>query len=113
IHWAKEKNLPMFVLGGGSNLLVADAGFPGLVIKIAIRGIHWAPNSGDTIVRAGAGEEWDRLVETCVGRGLQGVECLSGIPGSVGGTPIQNVGAYGQEVSEVVKSVRVYDRSTD
>ena len=112
IHWAGEKNLPLFILGGGSNLLVADAGFRGLVIKVGIKGIDWIADSGKTIVRAGAGEDWDRLVGLCVGRGLAGIECLSGIPGSVGGTPVQNVGAYGQEVSDVMLSVRVYDRTT-
>jgi UDP-N-acetylmuramate dehydrogenase len=113
IYWAKERNLPLFVLGGGSNLLVADAGFPGLVIKIGISGIEWASRNSKTVVRAGAGEEWDRLVGLCVQRGLAGIECLSGIPGSVGGTPVQNVGAYGQEVSEVLTTVRAYDRHTD
>ncbi len=113
IRWAKEKVLPIFVLGGGSNLLIADTGFPGLVIRIGIRGIEWARSNGKTIVRAGAGEEWDPLVALCVERNLAGLECLSGIPGSVGGTPVQNVGAYGQEISEVLLSVRAYDRSAD
>jgi UDP-N-acetylmuramate dehydrogenase len=113
IHWAKEKNLPLFVLGGGSNLLVADSGFPGLVVRIGIRGIEWMAAADKKIVRAGAGEEWDPLVALCVDRGLAGIECLSGIPGSVGGTPVQNVGAYGQEVSEVLIAVRAYDRNTD
>ncbi|PYS04292.1 MAG: UDP-N-acetylenolpyruvoylglucosamine reductase [Acidobacteria bacterium] len=113
IHGAKEKDLPIFVLGGGSNLLVADAGFPGLVVRIGIRGVEWASANGKTIVDAGAGEEWDRLVASSVERNLSGIECLSGIPGSVGGTPVQNVGAYGQEISEVLVSVRAYDRSAD
>jgi UDP-N-acetylmuramate dehydrogenase len=113
IHWAKEKSLPLFVLGGGSNLLVADAGFPGLVIKVGIGGIEWVTGNGKTVVRAGAGEEWDRLVGLCVESSLAGIECLSGIPGSVGGTPVQNVGAYGQEVSEVLVGVRAYDRNAD
>jgi UDP-N-acetylmuramate dehydrogenase len=112
-HWAKDKSLPMFILGGGSNLLVADAGFSGLVIKVGISGIDWTTANAKTIVRAGAGEEWDRLVGLAVERGLAGIECLSGIPGSVGGTPVQNVGAYGQEVSEVLTNVRVYDRNRD
>jgi UDP-N-acetylmuramate dehydrogenase len=110
---AKERNLPIFVLGGGSNLLVADRGFPGLVIKVGLTGVEWEDNRDKMSVCAGAGEDWDRLVALCVERGLYGVECLSGIPGSVGGTPVQNVGAYGQEVSEVLSSVRAYDRSTD
>ena len=113
IHWAKDAHLPLFVLGGGSNLLVADAGFPGLVIKVGISGLEWATDNGKTVVRAGAGEEWDQVVGLCVERGAAGIECLSGIPGSVGGTPVQNVGAYGQEVSEVLVSVRAYDRKTD
>ena len=113
LHLAKDKNLPTFVLGGGSNLLVADAGFPGLVIKISISGVEWEPDRDRTIVRAGAGEDWDRLTAACVKRDLAGIECLSGIPGSVGGTPVQNVGAYGQEVSEVLVAVRAYDRQTD
>jgi UDP-N-acetylmuramate dehydrogenase len=113
IQFAKEKKLPVFVLGGGSNLLVADEGFPGLVIKIDIAGVEWDVYPNRTIVFAGAGEDWDHLVSACVDRNLAGVECLSGIPGSVGGTPVQNVGAYGQEISEVLTSVRVYDRETD
>jgi UDP-N-acetylmuramate dehydrogenase len=113
IAFAKERRLQIFVLGGGSNLLVADTGFSGLVVKIGIRGIDWAVDGERTILRAGAGEDWDGIVGLCVERGLAGIECLSGIPGSVGGTPVQNVGAYGQEVSEVLLSVRAYDRLTD
>src|SRR5215470_14260120 len=113
VHRAKNKKLPLFVLGGGSNLLVADAGFSGLVLKVRIAGVEWEPDNSRTIVRAGAGEDWDHLVAQCVERDLGGIECLSGIPGSVGGTPVQNVGAYGQEVSEVLVNVRAYDRQTD
>src|SRR5262249_19763287 len=113
IQFAKENKLPVFVLGGGSNLLVADEGFPGLVIKIGIAGVEWERDHDRTVVSAGAGEDWDRLVELCVHRNLAGIECLSGIPGSVGGTPVQNVGAYGQEISEILLSVLVYDRETD
>jgi UDP-N-acetylmuramate dehydrogenase len=113
IQFAGDRNLPMFVLGGGSNLLVADRGFPGLVVKIGLTGIEWETDRERAIVRVGAGEEWDRFVALCVDRDLAGVECLSGIPGSVGGTPVQNVGAYGQEVSEVLVSVHAYDRHTD
>jgi len=113
VHFAQDKNLPLFVLGGGSNLLVADQGFFGLVIKVGITGTEWESDRDRTIVRAGAGEDWDRLVEYCVARDLAGIECLSGIPGSVGGTPVQNVGAYGQDVSEVLVQVRAYDRKTD
>ncbi len=113
MDFANQQKVPLFVLGGGSNLLVSDRGFPGLVLKIGLTGIEWEDDRGKTILRAGAGEEWDRVVQLCVERNLAGIECLSGIPGSVGGTPVQNVGAYGQEVSEVLFSVRAYDRKTD
>jgi UDP-N-acetylmuramate dehydrogenase len=83
------------------------------VLQIAIHGVSITQKSGDTIVKAGAGEEWDALVEAVVARGLAGVECLSGIPGTVGGTPIQNVGAYGQEVANTIERVTVYDRDAD
>ena len=112
VHYAIDHNLPLFVLGGGSNLLVADRGFPGLVVKIGLKGIEWETDRNRTVVRAGAGEEWDQLVALCVERDLAGIECLSGIPGSVGGTPVQNVGAFGQEVSEVLVAVRTYDLHT-
>lgn len=104
--FAESETLPVFVLGGGSNVLVADEGFPGLVVRVAIKGIEWR----EELVIAGAGEDWDGLVEQCARRNLAGVECLSGIPGSVGGTPVQNVGAYGQEVSETITRVRAFDR---
>jgi UDP-N-acetylmuramate dehydrogenase len=101
---------PYFVLGGGSNVVAADAGFEGTVIAVANRGLSFSRGpGGETQVEAAAGEDWDALVARCVGEGLAGVECLSGIPGLVGATPIQNVGAYGQEVSDVIASVRVYD----
>ena len=93
---------PLLIVAGGSNLVVADAGFPGTVLRIATRGVD-----GGTVA---AGEPWDPFVARCVAGGLAGVECLSGIPGSVGATPIQNVGAYGQEVADVIVSVRAYDR---
>ena len=96
------------VMAGGSNVVVADDGVPGTVVRIATRGVE---RDGLRLTVA-AGEDWDALVERCVAAGLQGFECLSGIPGSVGATPIQNVGAYGQEVSETVESVRVFDRET-
>lgn len=108
-RWAEERRVPIFVLGGGSNLVIADEGFNGLVLQIALRGVDQTPRSGDTLVAAGAGESWDRLVEMAVTSGLAGIECLSGIPGTVGGTPIQNVGAYGQEVSQTIDRVIVYD----
>src|SRR5215216_3664365 len=102
---------PLFVLGGGSNLVVADEGFRGLVVQIAIAGVTAEVDGAEVIVSAGAGESWDALVEFAVNRGLAGIECLSGIPGTVGGTPIQNVGAYGQEVGAVIEWVHVFDRA--
>ncbi len=113
INFAEENALEIFILGGGSNILVADKGFDGLVLKIATKGISVSqPDEKITIVNAGAGEDWDEFVAFCVRKNLAGLECLTGIPGLVGGTPIQNVGAYGQEVSESIVSVRVYDRKT-
>jgi UDP-N-acetylmuramate dehydrogenase len=111
--WCEEQGIPWFVLGGGSNLVVADEGFDGLVLHIGIMGTATARDAEDSLVTAGAGESWDALVETLVARGLAGVECLSGIPGTVGGTPIQNVGAYGQEVSNTIEKVTVYDCADD
>ena len=115
LDWAAARGLAAFILGGGSNLVVADEGFAGLVVRVAIKGVtaRDGGNEGgaEVIVTAGAGEDWDELVAACVGRGLAGFECLSGIPGLVGGTPVQNVGAYGQEVSETVVGVRAYDRA--
>ena len=109
-QWAAAQGIELFVLGGGSNLVIADDGFNGLVVHIAVRGVDVARDGDDTIVRAGAGEPWDDLVAAAVGRGLAGLECLSGIPGSVGGTPVQNVGAYGQEVADTIERVTAFDR---
>jgi UDP-N-acetylmuramate dehydrogenase len=112
VAFARSRDLPLFVLGGGSNLLVADAGWPGLVLKIAIQGIdeRSAPDEdGKVLFDVGAGESWDRFVSHAVVARCAGVECLSAIPGSVGGTPVQNVGAYGQEVSDTIASVQVLD----
>jgi UDP-N-acetylmuramate dehydrogenase len=108
--YAEERSLPLFILGGGSNVLVADEGFPGLVVRVALKGVTWRAEGDEVIVTARAGEDWDELVSKCVERDLAGIECLSGIPGSVGGTPVQNVGAYGQEVSETITLVRAFDR---
>jgi UDP-N-acetylmuramate dehydrogenase len=105
VVWAREHGVKLFVLGGGSNLLVRDAGFDGLVLQIAIRGIE---SCGEGCLSVGAGESWDGFVDDAIGLGLAGVECLAGIPGSVGGTPVQNVGAYGQEVAETIESVRAF-----
>jgi UDP-N-acetylmuramate dehydrogenase len=111
VAFARSKNLPLFVLGGGSNLLVADNGWSGLVVKVAIPGIERrsADMDGKALFDVGAGESWDRFVSHAVVAQCAGIECLSGIPGSVGGTPVQNVGAYGQEVSETIESVEVFD----
>ncbi|HYK87421.1 MAG TPA: UDP-N-acetylmuramate dehydrogenase [Acidobacteriota bacterium] len=111
IEIAGSRHLPVFVLGGGSNLLVSDAGFSGLVLHIGLRGVHPLEEEGD-IISVAAGEAWDDFVRLCVSQKLGGIECLSGIPGTVGGTPVQNVGAYGQEVSESILSVRVLDRES-
>jgi UDP-N-acetylmuramate dehydrogenase len=113
VIWAKERGLPLFVLGGGSNVVISDSGFPGLVLSIRIRGIETRTEKDNVILTAGAGEEWDTLVAMCVLNNWAGVECLSGIPGSVGATPIQNVGAYGQETSETLASVEAFDRVTN
>jgi len=110
VNFAATRNLELFVLGGGSNLVVADAGWPGLVLKIGINGIDERSEDGKSIFEVGAGEDWDKFVAKAVARNCAGIECLSGIPGSVGGTPVQNVGAYGQEVAETIDSVLAFDR---
>jgi UDP-N-acetylmuramate dehydrogenase len=113
--WAKSSGLPLVVLGGGSNLVVGDAGWGGVVLRAGrLRGEVVEVRGDDEVwVTAAAGEPWDAWVAACVGRGWAGVECLAGIPGLVGATPIQNVGAYGQEVSETIRAVRVFDRTRD
>jgi UDP-N-acetylmuramate dehydrogenase len=112
--WSRDEALPLFILGGGSNVVIADKGWGGIVLRVAIAGVETSGIGTSMRLRVGAGEPWDEFVERMVDRGLAGLECLSGIPGSVGGTPIQNVGAYGQEVSDVIESVTVCDlaRST-
>jgi UDP-N-acetylmuramate dehydrogenase len=112
VDWAGARGMPLLVLGGGSNLVLSDGGYPGLVIHMALRGVA-ARVIGDAVdVTAAAGESWDGLVAFAVDRGWAGIECLSGIPGLVGATPIQNVGAYGQDVSETIVAVEVFDRRT-
>jgi UDP-N-acetylmuramate dehydrogenase len=108
--WAARRDIELRVLGGGSNLVIADRGVDGLVVRIAIRSVSERPVAGGVEITAGAGEPWDDLVRRAVARGQSGLECLSGIPGLVGATPIQNVGAYGQEVSDTVVAVRALDR---
>jgi UDP-N-acetylmuramate dehydrogenase len=123
LEFAEGRSLQVFILGGGSNLVVSDQGFDGLVIQMAMDRTAGRLSSeesdrfggdvgGKRRITAGAGENWDGFVAFCVANDLAGVECLSGIPGSVGGTPVQNVGAYGQEVSETIVAVRCIDRQT-
>jgi UDP-N-acetylmuramate dehydrogenase len=102
LAWARSRSVRTCILGGGSNVVVEDVGFDGLVVRIASRGIDLGSYGGRPVVTVAAGEPWDDLVAWCVARGLAGVECLSGIPGLVGAAPIQNVGAYGQEVAETI-----------
>src|SRR6266545_4127226 len=109
VEWAERRDLLLHVLGGGSNLVVADEGVEGLVLKIGLRGVTERAVGEVVEVTAAAGEPWDDLVRRAVERGWAGLECLSGIPGLVGATPIQNVGAYGQEVSDTVATVRALD----
>ncbi|HYS55775.1 MAG TPA: UDP-N-acetylmuramate dehydrogenase [Thermoanaerobaculia bacterium] len=108
VEWAKSNGEPLLVLAGGSNVLIADEGFHGLVLHLDLRGVEAANGT----VTAAASEPWDQLVAMAVAKGWAGVECLSGIPGSTGATPIQNVGAYGQDVSETIVRVDVFDRPT-
>jgi UDP-N-acetylmuramate dehydrogenase len=109
IRFAAEQNVPRFILGGGSNLVIADQGWPGLVVRIGITGVEESRQDGKALFTAGAGEDWDSFVARTVGRDCAGLECLSGIPGTVGGTPVQNVGAYGQEVAQTIASVEALD----
>ncbi|HUQ49634.1 MAG TPA: UDP-N-acetylmuramate dehydrogenase, partial [Terriglobales bacterium] len=112
VQYARSNHRALFVLGGGSNLVVADKGFDGLVLKIAIKGTTQRDIRGRREYVVGAGEDWDGFVARAVAQGCAGIETLSGIPGTVGGTPVQNVGAYGAEVSETMQSVRVLDLLT-
>ena len=107
-NFTRENEFDLFVLGGGSNVLIADEGFDGLVLQIALKGIEVKEN----VVTAQAGEDWDEFCAFCIEKNLAGIECLSGIPGFIGGTPVQNVGAYGQEVSETITKVRTFDRKS-
>jgi len=111
--FAKTRDLPLFVLGGGSNLVVADSGWPGLVLRVAISGITHDTTGNAVLFSVGAGVNCDDFVAQTIVQNCAGVECLSGIPGSVGGTPVQNVGAYGQEVADTIESVRVLDLKQD
>jgi UDP-N-acetylmuramate dehydrogenase len=113
VREADDTGTPVLLLGGGSNLVVADEGVPGRVVDVAVRGVHVESDlCGGAFVTVAAGEVWDDLVSRAVEEGWVGVEALAGIPGSVGATPIQNVGAYGQEVAQTIARVRVWDRTT-
>ena len=112
LRWARTEGVPTRVLGGGSNVVVPDEGFDGLVLRVLTRGTLFTRFASEVTLEARAGEPWDALVMESVRRECQGLECLSGIPGLVGATPIQNVGAYGQEVADTISAVRVLDRST-
>jgi UDP-N-acetylmuramate dehydrogenase len=112
LDWAARRGLHTTIVGGGSNVVVADTGIGGLVVTPDLRGQAVVGNDGGVLVRVGAGEPWDGFVATCVERGWAGLECLSGIPGSTGATPIQNVGAYGQDVGASLVSVEVLDVRT-
>jgi UDP-N-acetylmuramate dehydrogenase len=113
LRWAEARGLAALILGGGSNVVIADRGWDGLVVRVATRGRRFgAPSDGTVTLTAAAGEPWDDVVADTVARGLAGLECLSGIPGLVGATPIQNVGAYGQEVADTIRSVTVVERAS-
>jgi UDP-N-acetylmuramate dehydrogenase len=110
--FAQQEGLPVQVLAGGSNIIFADEGFDGIVVNVALRGFRAEESAGDAVLTVAAGEPWDGVVVRAVESGWGGIECLSGIPGSAGGTPVQNVGAYGQEVGETLTSLRALDRRT-
>lgn len=112
LKWARDRETKVFMLGGGSNLLIADRGIDALVLRITSRGFVREEKNGAAYVHAAAGEPWDSVVSRSVSEGLAGLECLSGIPGDTGAAPIQNIGAYGQDVSETIVSVRAVDRTT-
>ncbi len=113
LEFAASRGIDVFVMGGGSNLLISDEGIDALVLQVGIGGLEFEEGpDGRVQITAGAGLQWDDIVAECVSRSLAGLECLSGIPGLIGGTPIQNVGAYGQEVSETIVNVSCLDRST-
>lgn len=110
VQQADAQGVPVLILGGGSNLLIADAGFDGLVVQADVRGVQVQEIGDRVFVTAACGEPWDQFVATCLSSGMFGLEALSGIPGTVGATPIQNVGAYGSEVANLIATVRVWDR---
>lgn len=109
LNLTEQKQAPFFVLGGGSNIVVNDEGFPGLVIANRIKGISISKDDNRAALTVGAGEIWDKIVQYAIEHNLAGIECLSGIPGTAGAAPIQNIGAYGQEISSVIATVRAFD----
>jgi UDP-N-acetylmuramate dehydrogenase len=111
-HWAQERDLPLFPLGGGSNVVFGDQGFAGLVLELALSGIQWRLEGARAYVTAAAGEVWDDVVTQAIARQCAGIECLSGIPGRVGAAPIQNIGAYGQDLAARLVSVDALDCAT-
>ncbi len=114
LAYAREHELPVHILGGGSNTLFSDEGWPGLVVHVRLLGRTYEENTkGDVRLVVGAGEVWDEVVAETVAAGMWGLENLSGIPGSVGAAPVQNIGAYGTEIAEVIDWVEVLDRATD
>ncbi|MEW5799216.1 MAG: UDP-N-acetylmuramate dehydrogenase [Bacteroidota bacterium] len=112
LEFARNKNLRAHILSGGSNTVFSDSGFDGIVVKVDVKGISFVDDGDDVLVSVKAGEDWEKFVAMCVEKGYAGIECLSGIPGSVGATPIQNVGAYGQEVKDTIEKVSSIDCST-
>lgn len=109
LDFAKTQSAPVLVLGGGSNVLVSDGGFNGIVIRNMIKGIAGRREGDCFFVHAGSGENWQRFVDWSISENFQGLECLAGIPGTVGAAPVQNIGAYGQEVSEAIESVEAFE----
>lgn len=112
VNFSKENNLPIFALGGGSNILISDDGFSGLVIRMEIKGISFEEKDKDVFITAGAGESWDNLVQKCISNNIAGIECLSGVPGTVGAAPIQNIACYGQSVDKVISGVNAINITT-
>jgi UDP-N-acetylmuramate dehydrogenase len=110
--FALDRDLPPLTLGGGSNVLFSDDGYPGLVILNRIRGFTRANDGSHVVVSVGGGEDWQYFTDRCIEEGWQGVECLAGIPGTVGASPVQNIGAYGQEVSQVIAQVRCLEAAS-
>lgn len=112
LAFARERKLDLFIIGGGSNILISDTGFPGLVVSNKIKGLDSLRKGDSIIMAAGAGHDWDAFTRFCTEHEWQGVECLSGIPGTVGAAPVQNIGAYGQSADDVVEEVRAVNIET-